>query len=251
MLSGMNQSPPADRFTKTTFTVPTDTWVQLKKLTGDKTSRGFAPILGEPGVRFSRDRYISAVLAGELGNLSELPINSEAASRALAMEALDHRQKAPEEYTKINLSLASSVAADFTRIATEKRIPRDLLMSRFIEIVVRGLRKAAEIASNPFEDARIFHANPYSDLHLTEDDLIERKEADLAIYAIAALKKQPIYLVETAYWKLPRARRRELRNRPSVRAAMKKHRKEWAIKSDTPIDLSDLLPPSHRPRKPR
>lgn len=247
----MKKSRSTPRLTKTTFTVPADNWVQLKKLTGDKTSRGFAPILGKPGVRFSRDRYISEVLEGELGNLSELPINSEAAARVLAAEALDHRRSEPTGYTKINLNLAFSVAAEFTRIATQKRIPRDLLMSRIIEIVVRGLWKAEEIANNPFEDARIFESEPYSDLHLTEDDLSERKEADLAIYALADLKKQPIYLVEKAYRKLQSSRRREIRNRADVRAAMKRLRKEWQRRKDTPVNLNEFLPPSLRPREPR
>lgn len=246
----MNKPSPAARWTKTTFTVPKETWVQLKRLTGDKTSRGFAPILGEPGVRFSRDRYISAVLEGELSHLSKLPINSEAAARALATEALDYRRSAPSDYTKINLSLASSVAAEFTRIATDKRIPRDLLMSRILEIVVRGLRKAEEMANDPFEDAYLFDHEPYRDLCLSQEDLDERRDADLAIFAISNMKGVSISTAENAYWRLPRTKRRELRDRPSVRAAMKKHRKEWQRRKDTPIDLTDLLPPSQRPRKP-
>ncbi len=124
-------------------------------------------------------------------------------------------------------------------------------MGRIIEIVVRGLRKAEEIANDPFEDARIFESDPYSDLHLTEDDLGERKEADLVIYALADLRKQPIYSVERAYWKLPSSKRREIRGRPDIRAAMKRLRKEWQRRRETPVDLSEFLQPSLRPRKPQ
>lgn len=249
-LSSVNTPPPIPHVTKTTFTVPADTWAELRRLTGDKSSRGFAPILGKPGVRFSRDRYLCEVLAGELENLSRLPVNSEAAARALTTEAIEHRRRARDSYTKINLSLASSVAAELTRIATEKRIPRDLLMSRIIEIVVRSLRKADAMANSPFEDAYLFDAEPYSDLFLSKEDLDERRDAALAIFAISRLKGVSIGTADEAYWKLPRAKRRDLRNRSNVRAAIKKHRKEWQRLTDTPVDLTDLLQPSPRPRKP-
>jgi hypothetical protein len=238
------------RHTKTTFTVPADTWVQLKKLTGDKASRGFAPVLSEPGVRFSRDRYVSDRLKDELGRLEDLPVNSEAAYRQLASEARS-RGLDPASCAKVNLNLAADVAARLTKLSDAKRVPRNLLMSQFLELVVRGLIKAREIANDPTEDAWSLDQEPYRDLHLSDEDLQERKESGLLVYALASLKGISIVDAENAYWGLPRPKRRNLRNRPEIRAAMKRLRKDWKRMQETPIDLSDLAREPARPKRPK
>ena len=221
--------------TKCLFTLPAKLVADLEQLTSNERGVGVASILSRAHGRFSRDRFISDVLRDELPRLQGLTANSQPAFRLLRDDMLQARRRGKSK--PVNIVLESTVAKRLGELCEAKRVPRDLLVQEFLEHVVNGLSRAREVANAPTGPAWEDGA-PYSRLYVSPEDVVERNECNYVIEALASRKGVGFGVAQRAYWRLPRDKRRVLRNEPRIKAATA------ALKAQagSQVDLAEYLP---------
>lgn len=221
---------------KCLFTLPS----KLLRDANDLIGRlGPALASNSDGRRFSRDRYLSNLLAEELRTLRALPKNSKRAQAFLIDELKWSRNKSDRQ---ANISLEPKVAAELKYLCNSKGIPRDLLMTAFLEAVVAGLRKIADVGTEPTHREWINQA-PFSHLTLSDEDIDEQQ--GLVAEALAEMKSISVSWASEAYRNLPLAQRKAIRTNPRVRVFIAKLRRR--IARAKPLDLDELL--NDRPRR--
>lgn len=221
--------------TKCQFTLPADLMADVDRLTSAKKGVGLAGILSRTGERFSRDRFLNDVLSDELSRFQRVPENSLAAYQLLREAMLEARRRAP--FKQINILLERSVAERLKLLCESKRIPRDELMRHFLSHAASGLRQARQMANSP-TDAVWDDGEPYRELHLSQDDVAERRDSLHVIEAIAGQKGVSFGAAQEAYWRLPSEKRQRLRSSPKIKSAVA----DLKTRSAATVDLSGLLP---------